>query len=71
MVVKVGRRVHGPHGRAMVLTAVVCSQVQTNGKKTPIAAVQHALQDLSDEVQDIRKKFQHELNVAASAPVSF
>ena len=36
-------------------------QVQTNGKKTPIQTVQNALQDLGDEVQDIRTKFQQEL----------
>lgn len=39
-------------------TTLVWLQVQTNGKKTPIQVVGDALQDLSDEVQDIRDKFQ-------------
>jgi DNA-directed RNA polymerase subunit L len=38
-------------------------QVQTNGKKTPIQTMQSALQDLGDEVQDIRSKFQRELEI--------
>lgn len=42
-------------------------QVQTNGRKTPIQAVQGALQDLGDEVQDIRSKFQEELKAAEQA----
>lgn len=37
-------------------------QVQTNGKKTPIAAVQGALEDLGNEVGDIRTKFQQQLD---------
>ena len=36
-------------------------QVQTNGKKTPIKAMQGALKDLGDEVADIRSKFQAQL----------
>ncbi len=34
-------------------------QVQTNGRKTPIAAVQDSLKDLEGEVQDIRQQFMH------------
>lgn len=33
------------------------AQVQTNGRKTPIAAVQDTLKDLEGEVQDIRQQF--------------
>lgn len=36
-------------------------KVQTNGKKTPIGVLGDALQDLSAEVQDIREKFQEQL----------
>lgn len=37
-------------------------KIQTNGKKTPIKAMQTALQDLGEEVSDIRNKFQEQLN---------
>ncbi len=46
-------------------------QVQTNGKKTPILVVQNALQDLGDEVQDIRSKFQSELNKFQGGPPQY
>lgn len=46
-------------------------KVQTNGKKTPILVVQNALQDLGDEVQDIRSKFQAELNKFQGGPPQY
>ncbi|KAL4452570.1 hypothetical protein ABPG75_008232 [Micractinium tetrahymenae] len=54
-VVFAGYRIPHPLEYQMVV------KVQTNGKKTPIQAVQSALQDLGDEVGDIRNKFQQQL----------
>jgi hypothetical protein len=48
--------------------AHACSQVQTNGKKTPIGVLGDALQDLSEEVQDIRNKFEVRRWAVADAP---
>lgn len=56
-VVFAGYRIPHPLEYQMVV------KVQTNGKKTPIQTMQSALQDLGDEVQDIRSKFQRELEI--------
>lgn len=55
-VVFAGYRIPHPLEYQMVV------KVQTNGKKTPIAAVQGALEDLGNEVGDIRTKFQQQLD---------
>ena len=43
------------------------TQVQTNGRKTPIAAVQDTLKDLEGEVQDIRQQFIQAVGAEAAA----
>ncbi|KAI7844951.1 hypothetical protein COHA_001598 [Chlorella ohadii] len=52
-VVFAGYRIPHPLEYQMVI------KVQTNGRKTPIAAVQDSLKDLEGEVQDIRQQFMH------------
>ncbi|KAL4421738.1 hypothetical protein ABPG77_002354 [Micractinium sp. CCAP 211/92] len=54
-VVFAGYRIPHPLEYQMVV------KVQTNGKKTPIQAVHSALEDLGNEVGDIRTKFQQQL----------
>ncbi|PSC74288.1 DNA-directed RNA polymerases IV and V subunit 11 [Micractinium conductrix] len=61
-VVFAGYRIPHPLEYQMVV------KVQTNGKKTPIQAVQHSLQDLGDEVNDIRAKFQEQLSQFGGGP---
>lgn len=53
---------HPPLAHALNPARRGCPQVQTNGSKSPIQAMQGVLQDLGDEVQDIRAKFQEQLN---------
>lgn len=51
-----------PFPTSSLMLPTLRDQVQTNGKKTPIQAVQGVLQDLGDEVSDIRTRFQEQLN---------
>jgi DNA-directed RNA polymerase subunit L len=46
-----------PAAQVVIICLTIMAQVQTNGKKTPVAAVEDALTALADEYSDIQDQF--------------